>query len=336
MRKRHFQIGWDEQPQTKVLIETWPGFDPNDWLATLHDQLAHWEQSVQIRFVRNRWERYVLASEAHVYVSTCLSADFLVQAKSLQWVYLAIGGTEFLEDLNVPRHIKIITAAGISATGVAEHTIGLMIALDRRFDLAVRRQLKWIWDQSDILENIQGLRGRTVGLIGLGRNGRAIAALSKALGMRVIALDVRSDLFIEGLEALYNREQLLELLECSDFAILCLPLTRATQGMIGKKELEALGPNSYLINVARGGLVDEKALAWALRHGVIRGAALDVLSEEPSSRLSPLRGCPNLIVTPHVAGNIYTFREEIRRRFARNLKAFLNGDNLEEGMLLNF
>jgi len=329
LQKQRFHTQWDHDCLLKVLIETWPGFATNDWLDVLHKKFPEWKQWVQLRFVEKRWERDALASQAQVYVSTFLSADFLAQAKALSWVHLALSGVEFLENVDIPAHIKITTAAGISAVGVAEHILGLMIALDRRMDLAFRRQLRWRWDQRGILENIRLLRGRTAGVVGLGNNGRAVAGLCNAVGMRVIGLDKRSDLSVEGVESVYPPEQLPNLLEQADFAVICLPLSKDTRRLIGKKELGTLGPYSYLINVSRGEIVDERALAWALRHRVIAGAALDVLSGEPPSRLHPLRGCPNLIVTPHVAGNIYTFRYEIMGHFVENLKAFVMGEALK-------
>jgi phosphoglycerate dehydrogenase-like enzyme len=149
------------------------------------------------------------------------------------------------------------------------------------------------------------------------------------MGMRVIGLDKQSQLKMEGVEVMCGLEKLPELLARVDFLVLCVPLTEETRGLIGRKEITMLGRNSYLINVARGGIVDEEALGWALRRRVIAGAALDVLSSEPPSPFHVLRNCPNLILTPHVAGNIYTFRDAIIQRFVRNLKAFVNGSELE-------
>jgi len=281
-----------------------------------------------MRFVRGSAERHILAPEMHVFVSTWLDADLLDRARELRWVDLALAGVEFLEDIDIPARLQITSAAGVAAEGIAEHVLGLMIALDRRFDLAVRRLDRWVWSQHGIVENIGGLKGRTVGVVGLGHNGRAVARRARAVGMRVIGLDKCRDLVVDGIEATYYPDSLYEFLRAADFAVLCVPLTMETRGMIGCAELEALGSAGYLINVARGAVIDEKALAQALRRGDIAGAALDVLSQEPPGTFHPLRGCPNLIVTPHVAGNIYTFRREIQRRFAVNLWSHVEGGNL--------
>ena len=326
--QRRFNVQWNGGQELKVLIETWPGFTAKDWIQTLNGDFNGWEQLIEIHFVRNSLERYALVPEMEVYVSTWLTSDLLARSRRLRWVHLTMAGVEFLEELEIPPHVKITTAAGVAANGIAEHVIGLMIALDRRLDLALKRQQRWAWNQQGIVEHILGLRGRTVGVVGLGHNGRAVARLAKAVGMRVIGLDKRRDLTVEGVEAIYGPDALPVLLGEADFVVLCVPLTRETRGLIGLTELEALGQDSYLINVARGEIVEEEALAWALRNGVIAGAALDVLSVEPPQRFHPLRRCPNLIITPHLAGNIYTFRDEIRKRFVRNLKAFTSGGEL--------
>ena len=327
--QRHFNVQWNGGQQLKVLVESWPGFTANDWSETLDSDFNGWEQLIEVHFVRNSLERYALVPEMEVYVSTWLTSDLLARSRRLRWVHLAIAGVEFLEELEIPPQVKITTVAGVAANGIAEHVIGLMIALDRRLDLALKRQQRWTWNQQDIVEHIRGLRGRTVGVVGLGHNGRAVVGLAKAVGMQVVGLDKRHDLTVEGMEAIYSPDALPVLLRESDFVVLCVPLTSETRGLIGRTELEALGRDSYLINVARGEVVDEDALAWALRNGIIAGAALDVLSVEPPPRFHPLRRCPNLIITPHVAGNIYTFRGEIRKRFAHNLKAFASGGELE-------
>jgi len=327
--KRHSMVQWSSGQNLKVLIETWPGFTKEDWIQALDSDFEGWNQLVEICFVQNSLERYALAADMEVYVSTWLTPDLLVDSPKLKWVHLTLGGVEFLNDLEIPSHLKITTASGLTANGIAEHVLGLMIALDRRFDLALKRNQRWKWDQVGILEHIRCLKGRTVGIVGLGHNGRAVANLGKAMGMQVIGLDKRTDLAPEGVEKIYAPNELSELLKKADFVVLCVSLTKETKKLIGSQELEQLGRDSYLINVSRGEVVDEDCLSWALRNGIIAGAALDVLSVEPPSRFNPLRRCPNLIITPHIAGNIYTFRGEIRKRFVQNLKVFLSSGELE-------
>lgn len=320
---------WEINNKIKVLLEIRNGFSQEDWLQALHGGFTGWENHIDIRFVCSRLDRLVLLPEAEIYFSTSLTPNILKLSKRLKWVHLASVGVEYLEGLSIPPHLIISTSSGISADYVGEHVLGLIIALDRRFALAIARQQEWRWNQVGILEGIRGLKGRTVGIVGLGHNGRAVSQVAKMLGMKVIGLDQNCDVLVPTADKIYITGELDHLLKNSDFVVLCVPSTRKTRGMIQRRELNIMRPDAYLINVARGDVINEIDLAEALRKGIIAGAALDVLSAEPPSRKHPLKGCPNLIITPHVAGNIYTVRREIQNRFVRNLKAYIAGDELE-------
>jgi D-2-hydroxyacid dehydrogenase (NADP+) len=326
---KHSALKWDGGRSLKVLIETRKGFEKEDWLESLDRNYEGWRMFIDVQFVQNSLERGVLAPLMEVFVGAWLTKELLAVSPMLRWVHLTLGGVEFIDDVRVPLSIKITTATGVSAEGVAEHVIGLMIALDRRFDLAIKQQQEWKWDQEGILGHIRCLKGRTVGILGMGHNGQAVSKLALSMGMRVIGLDKMIDLKSERIENVCFSDDLSALLKEADFIVLCVPLTKETRKLIGKDELEQLRHESYLINVSRGEVVDEDALAWALKHGIISGAALDVLSTEPPAKHHSLRKCPNLIITPHVAGNIFTFRKEIRTQFVSNLKAFVTDSTLE-------
>lgn len=310
-----------------VLIKSFPGFHEKDWLDTFKDNFLNWQRFAEVKFFRNFAERDLLISGANIYISTWFSKDLLRQSAKIKLVQLITSGVEFLGDFKNFDNVQIATAAGLSSQGVAEHVVMLMLGLDRRLDLAINRQKFWRWKQNGILNNIKGLKGHTVGIIGLGNNGYAVASLVSNFGVKIIGIDMRSTLHIKGVEIC--RGGLPELLSISDFIVLCVPLTEETRKMISYEEFKQMKADAYLINVSRGEVIDECALAWALKNGIIAGAALDVLNSEPPPFFHPLRGCPNLIITPHVAGNIYTFREAIRRRFVSNVKALINGQALE-------
>jgi phosphoglycerate dehydrogenase-like enzyme len=317
---------WDADARAKVLIETQPGFTPSDWRRTFDAEFADWRRGLQVRFGQTLRRRWGLAPDMDVYVGTSLSEETLARARRLRWIHMLTAGRDSMGLPESRGDIRLTTSSGAASAHVAEHVAGLMIALDRRFDLAIARQKHWVWQQGEVIERIRGVRNRTVGIVGLGNNGRAVAELLRAMGMRVIGI-TRSPISIEGVEVLSGALALTRLLELSDFLVLCVPLTPETHHMIGSAELRALGPESFLINVARGAVVDEVALGIALREGLIAGAGVDVLSIEPPPRRHPLRGCPNLIVTPHAAGNIFTVRQEIRRETVRRLREFAAGES---------
>lgn len=310
---------WSRDDRLRVLVEKEPGFGPAEWEASLDEGFPQWRDEVEVAFSGDRRSRKTLVRDAEVFVASWVSQKVLDGGKSLRWVHVTLSGQDFGDDLEVPEDVTITAAAGVASGGIAEHVAGLMIALDRRFDRALERQSRWDWSQDGILGEIRGLRGRTVGIAGLGHSGRAVARVAAALGMRAVAL-TRTGQPAEGVAHVFTPDALDRFLRVSDFAVLCVPLTRETRGMIGEAELAALGAESFLVNVARGELVDEAALAQALKDGTIAGAALDVLSQEPPPRRHPLRGCPNLIVTPHVAGNVHTFAPEIRAQFVAELR----------------
>jgi phosphoglycerate dehydrogenase-like enzyme len=311
-----------------VVFESGPSFDERAWTAALEAGLPRWRGRVDARFVAGRRARRRALSEAEVFVSTWVDEDVLRRAPHLRWVHLTIAGAAGAEDLVLPADVRLTTAAGLAAQGMAEHVLALMLALDRGIAVAVDNQRRWSWTQVGILDRIGGLAGRTAGIVGLGHSGRAIARLAKSFGMRTAGVS-RGGGEVEAVDSSMPVADLPRLLDASDFLVLCASLNESTRGMVGARELELLGPSSYLVNVARGELVDERALGAALRRGTIAGAAVDVLQREPPPRRHPLRGAPNLIVTPHVAGNIHTFASEIREAFVASLRAYLEDEQAD-------
>jgi D-2-hydroxyacid dehydrogenase (NADP+) len=172
------------------------------------------------------------------------------------------------------------------------------------------------------------LRDQTAGIIGLGMIGREIARLCKAFDMKVIGI-CRSGgperVFPEA-DRVYYREELPELLSASDFVVLAVPLTNETRGMIGEKELRGMKPGAYLINVARGAIVDERALVRALEEGWIAGAGLDVFVKEPLPPESRFYELPNVIFSPHISGDMSDYEWRATDVFCENLRRYLAGE----------
>jgi D-3-phosphoglycerate dehydrogenase / 2-oxoglutarate reductase len=201
--------------------------------------------------------------------------------------------------------VDAATAAGILVTHtpeycvdeLADHTLALILAVARnvvRYDRSVR---SGAWDYS-LAPPLHRLRGRTLGLVGFGRVGQAVASRAAPLGMRVLAADAYlPDDVIQKHGA--EPAPLDQLLDEADVVSLHAPLTKETSGLFGAAELAALKPGAILVNTARGGLVDEAALAEALESGRLGGAGLDVLTEEPPAADCPLLACENVVLTPH-------------------------------------
>jgi D-3-phosphoglycerate dehydrogenase / 2-oxoglutarate reductase len=228
--------------------------------------------------------------------------------------------------------IPVISSAGLAATAVAEFAVGLMISLSRRINLADRdlRAEGWksrpTYAQPDRLLGRE-VRGTTVGVVGLGMIGSELARIAKAaLGCRVLGFDPNvpaSDLEGTGIEKV---DDLKEIAANADFVVLHVPLVEATRHLIDAEFLAAMKPTAYVLNVARGGVIDEDALATALREGQIAGGALDVFEDEPLAADSPLVGFDSLILTPHIAGVTHEWNEQRARAFAERVAQVLRGE----------
>jgi phosphoglycerate dehydrogenase-like enzyme len=174
------------------------------------------------------------------------------------------------------------------------------------------------------------LRSKTVGIVGLGSIGREVARLSRAFGMRVVATrrSVRKARRAGYADLLLPSGQLKQLLSESDYVVIATPLTPETTGLIGEAELRAMKPTACLINIARGGIVDEEALIRALKEKWIAGAGLDVTAREPLPADSPLWELDNVILSPHIAGGMEDYVMQATELFCDNLRRYLDGRKL--------
>jgi D-3-phosphoglycerate dehydrogenase / 2-oxoglutarate reductase len=204
---------------------------------------------------------------------------------------------------------------------VSEHALALILALVRKVVPFAAQTRAGGWDNS-ALGPLHRLRGQTLGLVGAGRIGQATAAKAHAFGMDVIALTRSGRPLPEPIEAVSALD---ELLERADVLCLHAPHTPETDRMIGAAELRKMKPSAFLINTARGGLIDQDALVRALREGWIAGAGLDVLAPEPPDPADPLLGLENAIVTPHASFYSEESTADLQRRGAGNVRDVLGG-----------
>jgi phosphoglycerate dehydrogenase-like enzyme len=261
----------------------------------------------------------------------------LLEGPDLRWVHSVSAGVEHLPLASMAgRGLLLTNSAGAYATAMAEYALASMIMLARNLPgwLGGQRDRRWL--DSDAFE-AHVLRGKRLGIVGYGAVGRELAASARSLGMEVWATK-RSPLFgsAEPLDLLLPASDLPELLAGSDFVVLCASLNRSSRRLIGEAELATMKPSAVLVNVARGGLVDEDALVRALHGGGLRAAMLDVTTEEPLPPESPLWTAPNLYVTPHVSGNTpESWRWQVEF-FCRNLGLYLDGTPEAMGNLVDY
>jgi len=274
--------------------------------------------------------------------------DVVARAPGLRWVQLHMAGVNALDDhaLYTGTSIPITTTSGVHAATIAEYAMTVTLALAHRVPRMVEWKQKGGWppdEQRWPLFVPTEIRGATLGIIGYGSIGRELARVAtSAFGMRVLALkrdpSQRADTGYalpgtgdpEGVlpETWLSPAELPRLLERSDVVVMCAPLTRATRHMIGARELAAMKPSAYFVNVGRGPTVDEAALADAVRARRIAGAAVDVFAQEPPRADHPLYGVDNVIVSPHVSGFLASYDDRCAELFAENLRRFLAGEAL--------
>lgn len=257
-----------------------------------------------------------------------LRADRLAQLPKLRLIAISATGTNNVDlDYCRARGIAVCNVRGYSTHSVAEHTFALLLALRRNILRYQADIVGGAWQHAPhfALHNhrLDDLDGSTLGIVGMGDIGHAVAGIARAMGMRVLEGERRGAKDVRG-----GRVPFEQMLAESDVVTLHCPLTPETAHLIGEPELRRMKPGAILLNLARGGLVDEAALAEALRDGRIAGAGIDVLAEEPPRTGSPLLAAagPNCIVTPHVAWASQQAMARLAEEVVQNIEAFYRGE----------
>jgi phosphoglycerate dehydrogenase-like enzyme len=270
--------------------------------------------------------------DAQIVIAWSIRPEQIAAAKKLQWVHspaAAVHQLMFPELVN--SDIILTNAREVHGPVVAEHVIALIFALAKKIPDSVRLQQRHVWGQQilwDELPRIREIAGATVGIVGLGSIGRAVAQSAKALGMRVIAVREHPEKGSESADAVFGPAQIDELFRQADYVVLAAPVTETTKAIANAERLALMKSGACLINVGRGALVDEPALACALREKRIGGAALDVFPKEPLPADSPLWDVPNLLITPHTAALTEKLWERHYSLFSENLQRYLGGSPL--------
>ena len=258
-----------------------------------------------------------------------VNAENLLQATRLAWVQATGAGVEHaLFGQFVASPIVLTNASGIHAPQISEQAIGMMIALTRRLPYYLGRQAKKRWDKSLGIEDLGELYEKTLGIIGLGAIGEALALRAKAFGMRVVGVK-RSPLGYSGAaDEVVGPAATERTFRESDYVVCLLPMTPSTDKFVSAEMIAAMKPSAFFLNFGRGATVDEAALVEALSKGAIAGSGLDVFAEEPLGRRSKLWKMENVIITPHVAGLTKRYWQRATDLFCGNLRRYIAGEEL--------
>ncbi len=219
---------------------------------------------------------------------------------TVRWMHFISAGREGFEAAGLPRGVVISYAAGAVAATVAEHALALMLALGRRVPEFAAQARERRWDRA-VAARATSLEGQTLAIVGYGSIGAELARRARPFGMRVVAV-TRSAKASSDVDAAFGLDALHRVLGEADVVAIAIALNSETHHLIGSAALAACKRGAMLINVARGGVVDQIALAEALRSGQLGSAGLDVTDPEPLPASDPLWDCPNLLISPHFGG----------------------------------
>lgn len=279
----------------------------------------------EVIHVTNEAEAVANVDDAEVLLGW-FSKPVCAAAEELRWIQsFSTGMDHWLFPEIIERdEVQISNVAGLYASQGAEHAWALLLALTRGIVTSWENQKQKKWGGGSNVE----LAGSTLGLVGLGGFGMEMAKRAQGYNMTILAIDAVRTQKPDGIAELKpaTKENLHSLLERSDVVMVACPLTEETYHLISQAELAKMKPTAYLINVTRGGIIDEPALVEALRGGQIAGAGLDVTEKEPLDPTSPLWEAPNLILTPHRAGASQHRPRMVFEFFLKNLERYLSGE----------
>ncbi len=305
----------------KVLI----GSNPAELEKAIPDLSAAYPD---ITFVHAATQPDIIAqiADAEVYLGW-LNREMFLAARQLRWVQAPSSGINHYLDIPelAASDVLLTSASGTHAAALAESTLAMILAFTRQIKTFVRQQAHHLWTKEVSRPRMRELTGSVLGIVGFGAVGRALAQRAAAFEMQVLAVDVAPVNQPDCVQALWSSERLPDLLRQSDYVVITVPYTPATDGMIGAAQIAQMKPGAILVGISRGRIIDEGALIAALRDGPLSAAALDVFAEEPLPADSPLWDIENLLITPHAAGGTQFEREYILEIFRDNLERFVQG-----------
>lgn len=247
----------------------------------------------------------------------------LLGAADVRWISVGGSGTDHLQPWDMAR-LTVTNAAGVAADMMAEYALGMMLHFSLDLPGLLRNKAGRHWAAA---ARVEPIAGRTLLILGLGKTGQAMARRAKAMGMRVLGMRA-NPAPVAHVDEVHGMAALRDLLARADYILVCVPLLPSTRGLLDRTAFAAMRPGGVLVDVSRGGVVEETALMEALSSGRLRGAALDVFQTEPLPADHPLWGFGNVVISPHCSSVHDGWEAEALRLFARNLTRYRRGEPL--------
>jgi len=280
------------------------------------------EMAIDLVDHHSKVDPYIDSADILLTFGAHMADHVLEKGRKLRWIQALGTGVDGIVDRPPFREGVLVTNMhGLHGDSVPEAAIMLMLAMARDLPRSMRQRNARKWDRYPS----QLLKGKTVGIFGVGAIAKSLAPKCKSFGMKVIGITsaVRG---VEGFDRMVRRDDLESAVGELDFLVLLTPYTAETHGIVGARVLAAMKPTAFLVNLARGGIVEEDALVHALREKHLAGAALDVFAIEPLPQDHPLWSMDNVIVTPHLGGFHDQYAEQALPTVIENFRKFLSGD----------
>ena len=249
--------------------------------------------------------------------------DAILGSETIRWVSVGGSGTDNISDWDGSR-LTVTNAAGVAANMMAEYTLGAMLHFSLDFGTFAKAQAAHQWSSG----KVRPIENRKILIVGMGKTGLAIAERCKALKLHVTGVRARPAP-TDFTDEIHGVDDIIELLPKADFIVICVPLLASTRRLIDAAAIRAMKPDAVLIDVSRGGVVDQTALAAALTENRLRGAAIDVFETEPLPDASPLWDLENVILTPHCSSVYDGWELKSVKMFIENLSRYRHGKSLE-------
>ncbi len=285
--------------------------------------------SVELVVPASRDEVAAAVADADAFFGSMRPEEFAA-ARKLRWIQSGSAGVEWIARVPalIQSDVDVTNMRGAHAATIAEHAFGLLLSLTRALPEYAAFQAREAWGRGLVRDRMRGIKGLTMGIVGFGNIGRAIAHRAVGFEMRVLAVDAQPVEATERVETVWPLSRLNDMCRETDVLTISAPITRETRGMVGPEQIALLKEGAYVLALSRGGIVDEPALIAALESGKLAGAGLDVTATEPLPQGDPLWKAPNLIITPHTSAASKLTSDLVWSIFAENIDHFIKGEPL--------
>lgn len=304
------------------------GIDPAAWPADAVERVEQLVDGYELLVTTDRQEIERRLDRIEIALAG-FPHDLIPKAPALRWVQQQGAGADWLtRHPEVRAHEFTLTnASGVHAVPISEHMLGFLLALGRGFPACARDQRRRVWQENRAQELFE-LDGKRVLILGVGAIGARFAVLCRACGMETVGMRRDPSVPAEGVDRMVGPDDLLAELPHADVVASTLPYTEETHHLLDADAFDAMKRGVIVVNIGRGGTIDEAALVAALERGTVRAAGLDVFETEPLPEHSPLWDMDNVLITPHYAGLTPRYNERLFDIFVDNLQRYLRGEEL--------